>query len=386
MFINHSNLKDSSFVLLLANHHQMFPNPMKKIILLLLIIPFVSTAQRCPSPMAANIFKQHLNQLALQPNDQQKLQLAKNILPGSCMLSSQVKDIAMVFGGDYYRFEFCKRAWKHVYDPNNFYDVYDAFAHLSNALRLYDFINRQDAVVVPAPAPTPQVAQYWYPDLAYPVATGYRGITGCDLPLAENDFEVICKPVILQKTDAARRSEALKVIANNCLSLGQLMKLSTLFQLESNRLAFMKEVYPRTYDLENYSFGTEVFSHVPYKNDWLAYCPTIIDPPVAPPSAPPVIICEVSQNDFEDIKRSIGNVSVNSTKLTLAKQIISTKKCFTVRQIAGIIELFSVESSRLEVALFSYDFCTNTSDYYQLTESFYTTSSKDKLLEFIKSK
>lgn len=357
---------------------------MKKIILFLLLIPVISAAQRCPSPMPANVFKQHLNQLALQPNDQQKLQLAKNILPGSCMLSSQVKDIAMVFGGDYYRYEFCKRAWKHVYDPNNFFDVYDAFAHLSNALRLYDYINMTPSQT-PEPTPPPNV-QYWYPNLAYPVAIGYSGLTGCDLPLAENDFEIICKPVILQKTDAGRRSEALKVVANNCLSLGQLMKLSTLFQLESNRLAFMKEVYPRIYDLENYSFGTEVFSHVPYKNDWLAYCPTIIDPPVAPPSPPPVAICEVTQQDFEDIKKSIGNVSVNSTKLTLAKQIIGTKKCFTVRQIAGIIELFSIESSRLEIALYSYDYCINTADYYQLTESFYTTGSKDKLLEFIRTK
>jgi len=354
---------------------------MKKIILLILLIPVMATAQRCPSPMPANIFKQHLNQLALQPNDQQKLQLAKNILPGSCMLSSQIKDIAMVFGGDYYRFEFCKRAWKNVYDPNNFYDVYDAFASFSNALRLYDFVNREETS-----APTPPIVQFWYPNLAYPVAVGYRGITGCDLPLAENDFEVLCKPAILQKTDAARRSEALKIVANNCLSLGQIMKLSTLFQLESNRLAFMKEVYPRVHDLENYSFGTEVFSHVPYKNDWLAYCPTIIDPPVTPPTASPVVICEVTQQDFEDIKRSIGNVSVNSTKLTLAKQIISTKKCFTVRQIAGIIELFSIESSRLEIALYSYDYCINKADYYQLTESFYTTGSKDKLLEFISNK
>ena len=349
---------------------------MKKIILFILFIPVMASAQQCPSPMPTPIFKQHLNQLALQTNDQQKLQLAKSILPGSCMLSSQIKDIAMVFGGDYYRFEFCKQAWKHVYDPNNFYDVYDAFTHFSNALRLYDFVNLAAHTTV----------NYWYPNLAYPVAIGYNGVTGCNLPLAENDFEIICKPVILQKTDAARRSEALKIVANNCLSLGQIMKLSTLFQLESNRLSFMKEVYPKLYDLENYSFGTEVFSHMPYKNDWLAYCPTIIDPPVAPPTAPSFVICEVPKQDFEDIKRSISNVSVNSTKLTLAKQIVGTKKCFTVKQIAGIIELFSIESSRLEIALYSYDFCINTDDYYQLTETFSTTGSKDKLLEFIRTK
>lgn len=363
---------------------------MKKMILLLLLLPLQMVAQRCQAPMPANIFKQNLNQLALQANDQLKLQLAKNILQGSCLLSAQVKDLAMVFAGDYYRFEFCKKAYKHVYDPGNFFDVYDAFANLSNALRLYDFVSRQEPPIIvdPNPVPPPPTTPHsWYPDLGYPVAMGYRGATGCTVPLADNDFDVISKPVTLQKNDASRRAEGMKLVMGNCLSLGQLMKLSTLFELESNRLTFMKEAFPKIYDVENYSYGTEVFTHVPYKNDWLAYCPPIIDSfnPSQPPP-PPVPVCEVTAPEFDDIKKSIANVSVNSTKVTLAKQIISTKKCFTVKQIAGIIELFSVESARLEIALYSYDFCINTGNYYQLTESLYTTSSKDKLLEFIKSK
>jgi Domain of unknown function (DUF4476) len=189
----------------------------------------------------------------------------------------------------------------------------------------------------------------------------------------------------MQRTDAARRTEGLKLYEVNCLSMAQTMKLSTLFEMESNRLTFLKEVFPKVYDLENYTYVTDVFSHIPYKNDWLSYCPTVIEPGTVT-HPPPVEVCEVHAPEYEDIKRSIGNVSVNSTKLTLTKQIISTKKCFTVKQIAGIISLFSIESSRLEVALYSYEYCTNKGDYYQLTESFSTTGSKDKLLEFIGSR
>ncbi len=361
---------------------------MKKLLLLLLLVPFVLKAQNCQSPMQAGVFKQKLNQLALQPNDQQKLQVAKNMLQGACLLSSQVKDMAMVFAVDYYRYEFCKRAWRHVFDPGNFYDVYDAFGNLSNAIRLYDFVNHANTNNEPDPDPhhPPYVPSNWYPDLAYPVAIGYKGATGCGLPLADNDFEVLSKTAVLQKTDASRRNEAMKLVASNCLTLAQAMKLATLMELESNRLVFMKEVFPKLYDLEDYSFATEIFTNIPYKNDWLAYCPTILDLSNQNPPPPVTIICEVPEQDYNDIKKSISNVSVNSTRVTLAKQVISTKKCFTVRQIAGIIDLFSIESSRLEIALFSYDYCTNTQDYYQLTESFYTTSSKNKLLEFIKTK
>jgi hypothetical protein len=331
--------------------------------------------------MPAITFKQHLNQLALQPNDQQKLQFSKTILQGSCLLSSQVKDLATVFAGDYYRYEFCKRAWKHTFDPGNFFDVYDAFGSFSAAIRLYDFISSNEITSINPPTSTTN----WYPELSYPVPFGYKGITGCQIPLADNDFEIVARPAVIQKTDAAHRAEALKIFNTHCVSMGQAMKLATLFEMESNRIAFLKEVYPKIHDMENYSFATEVFSHIPYKNEWLAFCPSILETSAVSPE-PPAMICEVSPAEFEDIKRSISNVSVNSTKLTLAKQIISTKKCFTVKQLAGIIALFSIESSRLEVALSSYDYCINKADYYQLTDSFTTTSSKDELLEFIGNK
>ncbi len=348
---------------------------------LLILFAFQTIGQNCTTPMPANIFKQKVNQLALQPNDQQKLQLAKSMLPGSCLLSTQIKDLATVFSGDYYRFEFCKRAWKHTFDPGNFFDVYDAFAGFSSALRLYDFVTNP----TPTPPAGPGVLPAWYPNLPYPAPSGYQGKTGCALPMADNDFEFLSKKTVAQTNDGNMRIEALKLFNINCMSLSQAMKLATLFDLESNRLSFMKEVFDKLYDLENYSYATEIFSNTPYKNDWLAFCPTVIHPVTIPP-APPVSVCEVNPQEFEEAKRSIGNVSVNSTKLTLAKQIVSTKKCFTVKQIAGFIEMFSIENSRLELALYSYDYCINKSDYYQLTESFSTTGSKDKLLDFISSK
>jgi hypothetical protein len=353
----------------------------KILVFLMSMLPLWMSAQNCAQPMSQAQFKQQLNQLALQPNDQAKMQFAKTFLPNSCLLSAQIRDMAIVFAGDYYRFEFCKKASRRNYDPKNFYDVYDAFTKLSNAIRLYDFVNRPEINSDPVP-PEPS---NWYPELSYPMPGVYNGVKGCALPLADKDFEFIVKPVLVQQNDASRRSEAMRLIAaGNCFSMGQLMKLATLLELESNRLAFMKEAFMKIYDMENFSYGTEVFSHIPYRNEWIAYCSPIVKPVINTP--PPAPVCEVSAEEFAGIKTSINNVSVNSTKVTLAKQIISTKKCFTVKQLAGIIQLFSVESSRLEIALYSYDYCINTGDYYQLTESLSTTSSKNKLLEFIQTK
>lgn len=356
------------------------------VLLLLLMLPLITVAQRCQNPMPANMFRQKLNQLAMQPNDQQKLQFSKNQLQGACLLSSQVKDLAMVFHGDYYRFEFCKRAFKQTFDPDNFYDVYDAFGSLSSAMRLYDFVSNHNRALPPLTGPHPPGShphQTWYPDLGYPLTGGYKGVVGCQLPLADRDFEVLAMPVVTQKTDHARRTEALKLMSTNCLSLGQTMKIATLFELESNRLGFLKEQFTKLYDMGNYQYATEVFSHMPYKNEWLSWCNSMITPTEP---EPPAVICEITDEEFNTIKKSISNVSVNSTRLNLARQVISTKKCFSVKQIGAIMNLFSVESSRLDIALFSYDYCTNTADYYRLTENLSTTSSKNTLLEFIGKK
>jgi hypothetical protein len=354
------------------------------LIFILILLPFSKViAQPCYNPMHAEQFRQKLHQLALQPNDQQKLNFAKNVVSTSCLLSSQVREFAMAFGSDYYRFEFCSLAWRKTFDPVNFFDVYDAFTHFSSALRLYHYANSQVTALPVTSTPPPPPAN-WYPDLPYPSYIGYKGMAGCPTPLADRDFEILSRSVVMQNSDAGRSNEIVSLSRTQCLSVSQLMKLATLIGMESNRMNLMKSVFRSVYDLENCVVAAEVFSHAPYRQEWGAFCSSVLPAPV--PAPEPVPVCEITAAEFSDIKKSIAAVSVNSTRLTLAKQILSTKKCFTVRQIGDIMNLFSIESSRLEISLFAWDFCINRDNYYQLTEYFSTTSSKNKLLEFINSK
>lgn len=334
--------------------------------------------------MPAPFFREKLSQMASLPNDQQKLTFAKSVAAENCFLSLQVKEMALLLSGDFYRFEFCKKACRKINDTNNIYDVYDVFSKMGTAIKLYDYLNRNQNETPPVPDPAPPAS--WYPNLIYPTPGNYSGTKGCNFPIADKDFELLSQPVRQQKNDQMIRAEAMKLISANCLSIGQLMKISSLFQLESARLQFMKDGFTNIYDMENYSYAAEVFSHVPYKSEWIYFCSDNIEVPEMDPPPLPVVPCTVSTKEYDEVKLSIQKVAVNSTKLTLAKQVIAAKKCFTVRQIAGIIDLFAVESSKLEVALYSYEYCINAGDYYQLTESMYTTSSKDKLLEFLKNK
>ena len=67
--------------------------------------------------------------------------------------------------------------------------------------------------------------------------------------------------------------------------------------------------------------------------------------------------------------------------------MIQTKKCFTAQQIKGIVELFSYENSRLEIARFGYDYTINRSNYYStVSQALDFENSKKNLLNYINTK
>ena len=108
-----------------------------------------------------------------------------------------------------------------------------------------------------------------------------------------------------------------------------------------------------------------------------------VQPPVPPtPPAPPMQFGMTPQ-DYEDAYQVISNESFDSSKLTVAKQVISANP-MTASQILGICKLFSFESNKLEFAKFAYANCVDQNKYYLLNEAFSYESSKRELNEFIK--
>ena len=107
-----------------------------------------------------------------------------------------------------------------------------------------------------------------------------------------------------------------------------------------------------------------------------------VQPPVPPtPPAPPMQFGMTPQ-DYEDAYQVISNESFDSSKLTVAKQVISANP-MTASQILGICKLFSFESNKLEFAKFAYANCVDQNKYYLLNEAFSYESSKRELNNFI---
>ena len=107
------------------------------------------------------------------------------------------------------------------------------------------------------------------------------------------------------------------------------------------------------------------------------------DHSVVPPLPPaPPTPYGMNPQDYEEVCQLISDESFDSSKLTVAKQVVSSNP-MTASQILGICKLFSFESNKLSFAKFAYTYCVDKNKYYLLNETFSYESSKRELNEFI---
>ncbi len=330
-------------------------------------------------------FNNKYAQLSKQQGDKFKLNYCNDVMFKKCLTSAQVKQIALLFNGEGNRLQFAVEAFKHTADPENFYDVYDAFKNFSTTLKLNDILHNSP-IRPPVSEEGDNSSQPPQPQLNLPDYNSYKGTKGCPMPIADRDLQMILPNINdPQATDAQKSQALLSFMSKNCLSMGQLMMVSMNLKMELNRLNFMKDAFLKVYDMGNYNYAVEVFEHEPYRKEWMAYCESKLMPP-PPPPPPPVVECKVTDTDFQQIKNAINKESSSNVKITLTKEILAAKKCFTCKQVKEIVQLMSFESGKLEIAKYAYEFTTDKENYYTVADAFSFSSSKEDLMIFIQNK
>jgi len=283
-----------------------------------------------------------------------------------------------MFSQDQQKLEFAKAVYGNTLDKNNFYDVYDAFAYFSTVFRLHDYIN-QDKKMYPGTVKQPTTPVVIEPALRfalllYPSPEGYTGSKNCTSFLANSDFMFLAQQVHKEVGESAKFSKALQITRTNCLSVAQVMKLASLLELERDRLDLLKTAYTKVYDIEHYSEAHQLFQHVPNQQAFSSF--------ISSKNVKVDVVggtvdnCQVTATEMEQIKRSINDENFSSGKKMLAKQILQSKKCFTSAQVSQIVNIFSFDTDKLEIAKFAYDYTTDKSNYHILNGSFSFSSSK----------
>lgn len=91
---------------------------------------------------------------------------------------------------------------------------------------------------------------------------------------------------------------------------------------------------------------------------------------------------QMSLGEFNSFIQTLRNQSFDSTRLKIAKQVIS-QNYLSTKQVSELMRLFSFESNRLDIAKFAYTHTVDKQNYYQLSNSFDFNSSINQLMNFI---
>ena len=94
----------------------------------------------CDMPMLATNFNTALATINNRSFDSDRLTLAKQIASSNCLTSSQVKQIIKTLSYESSKLDFAKYAYTHVYDPQNYYQINDAFSFSSSITELNEYI------------------------------------------------------------------------------------------------------------------------------------------------------------------------------------------------------------------------------------------------------
>ncbi|MBK6938146.1 MAG: DUF4476 domain-containing protein [Chitinophagaceae bacterium] len=92
---------------------------------------------------------------------------------------------------------------------------------------------------------------------------------------------------------------------------------------------------------------------------------------------------EMNNRDFEQAKETLRKDWFESSRLTTAKTIIDMNY-FATAQVIELVQLFSFDDKKLEIAKYAYRKTVDKNNYYLLAEQLTFSSSKDELARFIR--
>ena len=93
---------------------------------------------------------------------------------------------------------------------------------------------------------------------------------------------------------------------------------------------------------------------------------------------------EMSSGSFAKFVQSLKNESFDNARLTIAKQVISTNY-FTSQQVKEIVDQFTFESGKMEIAKYSYKYTLDKGSYFVVADAFTYSYSKQELMEYIQA-
>ena len=87
---------------------------------------------------------------------------------------------------------------------------------------------------------------------------------------------------------------------------------------------------------------------------------------------------------FDQFKQSLKNAMFDDTRLNTAKQVIASNY-FSSTQVREIIQQFSFENNRLEVAKYAYKYTIDKGSYFLVNDAFTFSTTREELTRYIQA-
>jgi hypothetical protein len=100
-----------------------------------------NNSTKCIRAMSSGDFANAKKSVEGQSFEENKLQVAKQVLKGNCVSSAQVKDMLSLFSFEKTKVDYAKFAYDRTTDPNNYYTINDAFSFSSSVTELNEYID-----------------------------------------------------------------------------------------------------------------------------------------------------------------------------------------------------------------------------------------------------
>lgn len=342
--------------------------------------------EACPNAISSMQFQQLRRNVSSQIQSMQRFNTALRITQTTCLNTAQLLDLLSFFSEDGERLELCIAAYPRIVNPQDVYDVYNAFAYFSSAFRFHDYVQNQLVVRPNSPVLQPISTipvQINFPPLNYPDALAYQGVRYCATPISEADYLIYLREIAKSPDETSRIEGLRQMQAAMCLSTAQCMKMTTLLMVENNRLEFLRNAYTKVYDEGNFEQATQVFGHVPNQvalREYIRVTRATIRQPVPKP-------CEVTMNIFTKMHASFAQESSSSSRKQIVKDQLPRYNCYTSSQIKQIVVLFSSSSDKLEIGKFAFDYVSDPDNYFfELSPLFSSSMDRQSLSNYLSSK
>jgi len=92
----------------------------------------------------------------------------------------------------------------------------------------------------------------------------------------------------------------------------------------------------------------------------------------------------MNDQSFNRFKESLKNESFDNTRISIAKQVINTNYLNT-NQVKELLQLFSFENNKLDLAKYAYKNTVDKQDYYSVADCFSFSSNKEELMRYIQN-